>query len=82
MCLLCPLASLAGEETLRVEGLAVDRVLVHGSVDAEISQGDPVLMLVRGDKQSLEQQLFLFRELRSYSGEVRVEISVTRTFQS
>jgi len=58
MCLLCPLASLAGEETLRVEGLAVDRVVVHGSVDAEISQGDPVLMLVRGDKQSLEQQPF------------------------
>ena len=58
MCLLCPLACPAGEETLRVEGLAVDRVLVHGSVDAEISQGDPVLLLIRGDERSLEQQPF------------------------
>jgi hypothetical protein len=58
VCLLSPLAGLSAEETLRVEGLGVDRVLVYGPVEAEISQGDPVLLLIRGDERSLQQQPF------------------------
>jgi len=56
--LLSPLACISGEETLRVEGLAVDSVLVYGPVEAEISQGEPQLLLIRGDEQSLMQQPF------------------------
>lgn len=58
VCMLSPLVSFAGEEIQRVEGLVVDSVLVYGPVAAEISQGEPVLLLVRGNEYSLEQQPF------------------------
>ena len=56
VCLLTPLSGAAGEDTLRVDNLAVDSVLVYGPVEVEISQGEPTLLLVRGDQQRLQQQ--------------------------
>ena len=56
--LLAPLSGAAGEDTLRVDNLAVDSVLVYGPVEVEISQGEPTLLLVRGDQQRLQQQPF------------------------
>jgi len=58
VCLLAPLAGTAAEDTLRVDNLVVDQVLVYGAVEVEINQGEPTLLLARGDKQRLQQQPF------------------------
>jgi hypothetical protein len=48
-------------ETQRVEGLEFERVLVHGSVKVEISQGDETELLMRGDQDQLEKQPFFVK---------------------
>lgn len=58
VCLLAPLAGTAAQDTLRVDNLAVDAVLIYGPVEVEISQAEPTLLLVRGDQQRLQQQPF------------------------
>ncbi|WP_116365420.1 GIN domain-containing protein [Parahaliea mediterranea] len=52
-------SSASGAETRRVEGLAFDAVLVYGDVEVEISQGDTVELLLRGDPEELNLQPFL-----------------------
>ena len=51
----------ATAETRRVEGLEFERVLVHGSVKVEISQGDVVELLMRGDEELLDKQPFFVK---------------------
>ncbi len=46
--LLMPAAGFAEEIIQRVEGLEVDSVLVYDSIEVEISQGEPLLLLLRG----------------------------------
>lgn len=46
----------------RVEGLDVDEVVVHGSIEVEISQGDTVELLLRGRQRELEPPPFHVRE--------------------
>jgi hypothetical protein len=56
--LLVPLAGFAAEDIQQVEGLVVDSVLVYGSVEAEISQGEPTMLLIRGSESELEPPPF------------------------
>ncbi|GAB3278591.1 GIN domain-containing protein [Parahaliea aestuarii] len=49
----------SAEETRRVEGLDFDAVMVYGDVEVEISQGDTVELLLRGDREELDLQPFL-----------------------
>lgn len=56
--LLFPLAGWAEETTQRVEGLDVDKVMVFGAAEVEISQGEPVLLLLRGSDEDLARQPF------------------------
>lgn len=53
VCMFFPVACLAGQGTPGAQGLAVNRVLVHAPVEAQISQGDPALLLVRGDEPTV-----------------------------
>ncbi len=46
----------------RVEGLDVDEVVVHGSIEVEISQGDTVELLLRGRQKDLDPPPFHVRE--------------------
>jgi hypothetical protein len=45
-------------ETQRVEGLVFNRVVVHGAVDVEISQGDAIELVMRGTEEELARQPF------------------------
>jgi hypothetical protein len=56
--LLLPMACLAGDNTQRVEGLVVDSVLIYGSVEAQISQGEPTMLLLRGNSSKLDPPPF------------------------
>ena len=48
----------AGAETLKVEGLEFDRILVKGSVQVQIMQGDDNLLMVKGQEGKLEKKPF------------------------
>ena len=52
------LALPAAAETQRVEGLSVDRVLVRGSVDVEITQDDDEVLLIKGTEEQLASKPF------------------------
>ncbi len=52
------LALPAAADTQRVEGLSVDRVIVKGSVEVEISQGDDEVLLIKGSEKQLAKQPF------------------------
>ncbi len=56
--LLFPLAAIAARDTQRVEDLEAESVMVYGPVEVEISQGEPSLLLVRGNPSGQEQQPF------------------------
>jgi hypothetical protein len=56
--LACVLALPVSAETQRVEGLSVDRVLVKGSVEVEISQDDEEMLLIRGSGKQLAGKPF------------------------
>ncbi len=45
-------------ETVQVHGLDFGRILVHGSVDVEVSQGDEPELVIRGKNSDLEQHPF------------------------
>ena len=45
-------------ETQRVEGLSVDRVIVKGSVEVEISQDDEESLLIKGSESQLAKKPF------------------------
>lgn len=45
-------------ETQRVEGLSVDRVMVKGSVEVEITQDDDEVLLIRGTEEQLARKPF------------------------
>lgn len=61
--LLClsPVSS-AQDTTLRVDGLSVTRVEVHGSVEVEISAAPDMSLLVRGPEEQMSPQPFEVRE--------------------
>lgn len=48
----------AADETRRVEGLSFNEVLVLGSAEVEISQGDAIELQLRGPADELERQPF------------------------
>jgi hypothetical protein len=49
-------------ETLRVENLPMSRVTVRGSVQVEISQGEPAVLFMRGPAEQLAARPFIARE--------------------
>ncbi len=55
-----PRLALAADETgvQRVDGLDVEEVVVHGSTEVEISQGDTTVLLLRGRDSALEPPPF------------------------
>ena len=55
---LLPVLAASAAETRRVEGLEFDNILVYGSVEVEISQGDAVVLQLRGDEDDLDKQPF------------------------
>ncbi|MEQ9463582.1 MAG: DUF2807 domain-containing protein [Haliea sp.] len=58
-----PRLALAADETgvQRVDGLDVEEVVVHGSTEVEISQGDTTVLLLRGRDSELEPAPFHVR---------------------
>lgn len=60
-----PVLSSTAAETRRVEGLEFDNILVYGSVEVEVSQGDAVLLQLRGDEASLAKQPFFIDDRRT-----------------
>jgi hypothetical protein len=55
--MLC-LAAVATADSRRVEGLEFERIVVKGPVEVEISQGDEVLLQIKGSEKDLEKQPF------------------------
>ena len=60
-----PVFASTAAETRRVEGLEFDNILVYGSVEVEVSQGDAVLLQLRGDAASLAKQPFFIDDRRT-----------------
>ncbi len=54
-------AAASGAQTLRVEGLEFERVLVFGSAQVEVSQGDEPLLLMQGREEDLQKQPFFVK---------------------
>ena len=70
--LLC-LATYATADSQRVEGLEFERVVVKGPVEVEISQGDDVLLQIKGSEKDLEKQPFYVEGDTLVLGESRAD---------
>lgn len=55
------LANLVGADTISYTDLSADAVLVLGSVEVEITQGDTAKLQVRGERADLQRQPFYLR---------------------